>query len=161
MDKKQAANDLDQGQRAKEIQTQGGTDFETTDLDRPSDLERPGGDLIGSDKGEYGPLTVVEAEMDLPGPMDPSGDDPFVPGTAEAKDDFDADSLTSPRDKKAQKAAHSKGADGPSYEAHQGNKQDDHGGSTDPNNTLTESDSGFQQKQPLPRKTGVNPDDPF
>jgi len=143
MSKKRAANDLDQAQRAQETQLQGGTDFDTTDLDRPSDLERPGGDLIGSENGEYGPLTVVPVEKNLPGPMDPSGEDPFVPGTAEATDDFDADALESPRDRKAHRAAHQKGAEGPSYEAHQGNKQDDHGGSIDPNTALTESDSGL------------------
>ena len=142
---------MDKEKRAKKVvredpQLDGGPDLDTTNLDRPSDLERPGGDLITSDDKEYGPLTVVPAEKDLPGPMDPSGSDPFIPGTAEAKDDYDPDQHMSDREKQTSERVHRKGANGPSYEANQGTAPQNKGGSTDPNNDLTESTSGLQKE---------------
>lgn len=125
--------------RSKERQLDGGPDFDTTHLDRPSDLDRPGGDTIGEFE-EHGPLTIVPVEKNLPGPMDPRGDDPFVPGTAEAPDNFDADALRS-REIHS-RASSKKRKQAPTYEANQGNLKEDHGGSVDPNDDLTEDTSG-------------------
>jgi hypothetical protein len=140
----------DEKHRAKqpqERQLEGGTDLDTTSLDGPSDLSRSGGDQIETKKHEHGPLTVVPAEEEMSAPMDPTADDPFVPGTGEAKDDFDPDSLLSDREKRTIKEVHkkdSKGENGPTYEAHQGTADQTKGGSTDPNNSLTEDTSGLQ-----------------
>lgn len=126
-------------------QLDGGPDLDTTNYDKPSGLERPDRDLIGDDLGEHGPLTVVPAEDGIPGPMDPTADDPFVAGTGEAPKDFDPDSLLSDREAHEQTTARRKM--GPTYEENQGNIKENHGGSVDPNDDLTEDSSGLRKSR--------------
>lgn len=150
MDNKQsaAASELTRSQRASEDQLQGGTDLDTTRMDRPADLERPGDDMIGSDKKEWGALTTLPGEQGTSAPFDPSGDDPFIPGTAETPRDFDANQML---DDKAEQARNDlrktdpTGDEGPSYEAHQGTNLKPDGGTTDDHNNLTHDTSGLER----------------
>lgn len=140
--KKATMAELDPAQRAKEVQMQGGTDLDTTDQDKPAGLERSGNDLIGEEDGEHGPGDGV-----LTG-GDPTAEDPFVPGTGEAPDNFDPDSLLSDREKHGRdtlKAQDPKGENGPTYEVHQGTNFTSDGGSVDRNDSLTEETSGNQR----------------
>jgi hypothetical protein len=68
-------------------------------------------------------------------PPTPTGDDPFVPGAAE-----DSEGNNSESEDAAPKTIRDK--EGPSYERDQGTNDDNVGGSTDPNNSLSHSDSG-------------------
>ena len=147
--KKATIGELDPAQRAKELQLQGGTDLDTTNEDKPAGLEREGDDTIRDENKEYGPLTTVPAEKDSPAAMDPSGADPFVPGTAEAPDNFDPDALLSDREihqREELKKKDPKGKKGPTYEVGQGDNFRNDGGTTDRNSDLTEDTSGYRKE---------------
>ena len=126
--KKATIGELDPAQRAKEVQLQGGTDLDTTELEKPAGLERTRDDLVRDEDREYGP-------GDSPTTDDPSAEDPFVPGTGEAPEDFDPDSLLSDAEKHLRdqlRKTDPRGENGPTYEAHQGTNPRQDGGSTDP-----------------------------
>lgn len=147
-EKNAAAVELSNAQRASELQTQGGTDLETTRLDRPADLDRPGGDVVGYEKKEWGPLTTIPAEENVPAPLDPSGEDPFIPGTAATPRDFDANQMLDDKGEDARdriRRDDPTGDNGPTYEAHQGTNLTDDGGTTDPHNNLTHGNSGLER----------------
>lgn len=134
--------------RNPDNQMQGGTDLDTTRMDRPADLDRPGEDMVGADKKEWGALTTIPAEQDTPAPFDPSGDDPFVPGTAEAPRDFDANRMLDEKNEQARREIKKQdpmGDNGPSYEAHQGTNVKSDGGTTDDHNNLTHGNSGLER----------------
>ncbi len=129
--RKATIGELDPAQRAKEVQLQGGTDLDTTDLEKPAGLERSGGDLVREEGREYGPGDSATTE-------DPSAEDPFVPGTGEAPEDLDPDALLSESEKHLReqvKKDDPRGENGPSYEVHQGTNPRQDGGSTDPGNS--------------------------
>lgn len=129
--------------------SRGGADFETTDLDRPADLSRPGGDLVGSENREFGPTSLNPSVAEMDAPTDPTGDDPFIPGAGEASDDLDSADLLSDREKEWRdevRESDPEGLEGPTYEAQQG-MSDAHGGSTDPHNDLTHDSSGNSQER--------------
>jgi hypothetical protein len=129
-------------------QLDGGPDLDTTNLDGPRGYESHAQSLVGEDRGEHGPEDSMTDPIDLSAPNDPTGDDPFVPGTGEARDDFDPDSLLSSKEKHNRQVVHAqdpKGDKGPTYEVHQGTAPQQLGGSTDPNSRLTEETSGLQE----------------
>jgi len=117
-------------------QLDGGPDLDTTHLDRPSDLSSKGNGLVGSTKGEHGPL---DTSTDLEYLDTPTSDDPFVPGTGDIRDVELHQKEEKPSKKK-------KNLPDPTYEANQGNAPQETGGSTDPNNSLSESDSGLKNR---------------
>lgn len=147
--RKATVGELDNAQRTKDRQMQGGTDLDTTQQDKPAGLEREKDDLIRDEDQEYGPLTTVPAEKDSPNAMDPSGEDPFVPGTAEGPENFDPEALMSDREKQIrdeEKHEDPRGTRGPTYEVGQGTNFRGNGGTTDPNSDLTEDTSGYQRE---------------
>jgi hypothetical protein len=105
---------------------QGGPDLDTV---RSRDADEVGQDNPRLSEDRSG------APSPIPDPT-PSADDPFVNGAPDDSDGNDDDDADVPGD------LDPTGADGPSYERDQGPQDDSTGGSTDPNNTLSHSDSG-------------------
>lgn len=126
--RKATIGELDPAQRAREVQLQGGTDLDTTEMEKPAGLERTQVDLIRDENREYGPGDSATTG-------DPTAEDPFVPGTGEAPEDFDPDALLSESEKHLReqiKKSDPRGENGPTYEVHQGTNPRADGGSVDP-----------------------------
>lgn len=91
---------------------------------------------MSEDPGNRNPIAPVRES-------DPTADDPFVPGAPARTGGVEPAKLDE-REREAVKMAHEdpEGLAGPSYEQNQGGPDSPPGGSSDPHNTLSHTDSG-------------------